>query len=694
LLVPAPPARAQFAQYTAPGAPERPGEARREGLEQALADARWHLGPIRLEPWFGLQDVGWVDTAEDVAGESESSFTATAGAGLRAYLPTGPKVIWAAHALPQYVWAEDENASRLNGRYGAGFFGFFNRLTVEATATRTEELGIVTPEVLQRANSRAERAELAAEILVAGSLSVFGASYRSWTESLVEPDRNAAVQALDLLDRTETVTRAGLRLRSRGGVVVGLGAEWSETDFERPRDGAGGADRSNSGTAPVLELSNPEGRLVFSLDLAYRSLEPEPGSSFVPYDGVTGTAQLTTGGEGRLVPTLYAGRNVLYALTPAFSYAESDRLGLRRDGLGRLRGRRPRAAAQRRSDRIRGVPDPVAVAFHPPAVGLQPRRVRLRLRGRRPLPDHRAGGAHFGRRRRRLVLTSLPPGINSFVVKAIAAVLSVLVATLALPHAAQGQGRTGYRVGPRDLLAVEVLQVPELNVERRVREDGTIVLPLLGEVEVEGLTEEGVRLKLKTLLESKYMQRQAAEVSVVVKEFRSRPISVIGAVKQPGPLSFPGRWTLLEALTAAGGLASDHGETIYVLRRADNGLTDQVAIPVADLMLRADPRANIPIFANDLINVPPAVSVTIFLVGEVRSPGAVKFQSDERITMLTALARAGGLTDRAARKVTIRRQGGGRQQEIEVDAKRILAGKDPDVDLQDGDVVVVKESFF
>lgn len=269
-----------------------------------------------------------------------------------------------------------------------------------------------------------------------------------------------------------------------------------------------------------------------------------------------------------------------------------------------------------------------------------------------------------------------------------------MTALPAAPLAAQEQGRPSYRVGPRDLLAIDVLQVPELNVERRVREDGTIVLPLLGEVAVGGLTEGEVRLKLKTLLESKYMQRQAAEVSVLIKEFRSRPISVIGAVKQPGPLSFPGRWTLLEALTAAGGLANDHGDIIYVLRRADNGLTDQVAISVEDLLIKADHRSNIPIFANDLINVPPAVSVTIFLVGEVRSPGAVEFKSNERITMLTALARAGGLTDRAARKVTIRRQSGGRPEEIEVDAKRILSGKDPDVALEDGDVVVVKESFF
>lgn len=263
----------------------------------------------------------------------------------------------------------------------------------------------------------------------------------------------------------------------------------------------------------------------------------------------------------------------------------------------------------------------------------------------------------------------------------------------AAPLTAQ-TGAAGYRVGPKDLLEIQVLGVAELNGDRRVSEEGKINLPLVGDVEVAGLTESEIRLKLKTLLESRYLQNQAAAVSVLVKEVRSRPISVIGAVKTPGPLSFPGRWNLIEALTAAGGLVADHGELIHVLRRAENGLTDQVTIRVDDLLIRADPRVNVPIFANDLINVPAAVNVTVFLVGEVKTPGAVSFKSNERISFLTALARAGGLTDRASRKVVIRRQQGERAQEIEVDARRVLGGKDPDVELKEGDVLVVKEAFF
>jgi polysaccharide export outer membrane protein len=281
-------------------------------------------------------------------------------------------------------------------------------------------------------------------------------------------------------------------------------------------------------------------------------------------------------------------------------------------------------------------------------------------------------------------------GLRSF---GLLSVIFLLATSLAAAAPVPTQRAVGYRIGPKDLIDIKVFEVPELNVERRVSEEGTINLPLIGDVPVQGLTDAELADRLKAMLEAKYVQR--ASVSVQIREFRSKPISVLGAVKQPGNLALSGRWTLLEALSAAGGLADDHGEKIYVLRRADDGLSDQIAINVDDLMVRADPEANLPIFANDLINVPPRVEVTIFCLGQVARPGAVSFQSTERITLLTAIARAGGLTDRASRTIQIkRRDRSGHDQELKVNYKRIVTGKDPDFPLQSGDVVIVKESFF
>ena len=85
----------------------------------------------------------------------------------------------------------------------------------------------------------------------------------------------------------------------------------------------------------------------------------------------------------------------------------------------------------------------------------------------------------------------------------------------------------------------------------------------------------------------------------------------------------------------------------------------------------------------------------MYCLGQVRSPGAVSFQSTQRITVLSAIARAGGLTDRASKKLTIkRRDRSGNDVELEADYRRILAGKEPDLELQAGDIIVVKESFL
>lgn len=265
---------------------------------------------------------------------------------------------------------------------------------------------------------------------------------------------------------------------------------------------------------------------------------------------------------------------------------------------------------------------------------------------------------------------------------------------LACATAGRAQGKDpAYVIGPRDQIQIKVDEDTRLNGNSRVAEDGTVNVPLLGDVPVAGKTALEAAAQLKKLWEDKYMQH--ATVDVQVTDFRSRPISIIGSVKLPGNLGFSGRWTLLEALTAAGGLGENHGNVAYILRRADNGLSDQVTIDLDDLLLRGDPKLNIPIYANDLINVPATVEVTVYCLGQVNKPGALAFKSNERITLLGAIAHAGGLTDRASKKVLIKRSAKtSGPKEINADFNKILAGKEPDIELQQGDVIMVKESFF
>jgi polysaccharide export outer membrane protein len=271
------------------------------------------------------------------------------------------------------------------------------------------------------------------------------------------------------------------------------------------------------------------------------------------------------------------------------------------------------------------------------------------------------------------------------------AVLIPVLALAALPLLAQG-GST-YRVGPKDLVDISVFEEPALNGQYRVSEQGAIRLPLIGNFPVAGLTEAQLVETLKGHLEANYLQR--ASVTAEIREYLSQPISVIGAIANPGNLDLSGRYTLLQAITAAGGLADNHGNTVFVRRRAENGLSDQIEISLEQLMMGNDPRLDIPIFANDVINIPATVEITIYLLGEVSTQGALAFENTRRVTLLTAISRAGGVTDRASDKIIVRRtHEDGTVTEMSVDYKRIVNGRDIDLELQDGDVIVIKESFF
>jgi polysaccharide biosynthesis/export protein len=253
---------------------------------------------------------------------------------------------------------------------------------------------------------------------------------------------------------------------------------------------------------------------------------------------------------------------------------------------------------------------------------------------------------------------------------------------------------TDYRIGPQDVLSVKVYETPELNADDlRVSTEGKITLPNAGAIALAGLTEAEAGLEVERVLEQCCVNR--ATVTVRVKEYRFKPIAVIGAVGRPGPIASSGRLTLLDVLTAAGGVGGQHGDVVHIIRHGDNGLSDQLTVRLDDLLVRGEQRMNVPIYPGDLVNVPADVEVTVFCLGEVNHPGAVSFKSSDRMSLLTAISRAGGLTDRASYKLIIRREGAGSLvEEVPVDFKAVLAGKIPDPTLEEGDVVVVKESFF
>ncbi|HKI04887.1 MAG TPA: hypothetical protein VKK31_23105 [Thermoanaerobaculia bacterium] len=315
-------AGAQVFQYTPPGGP-RELETRKEALARELEAARYHLGPVRIAPWATLQDVSYVRNLFATGPTPPDDVTATLGAGFRAYLHSGPKATWVTQVLPEYVWwSQQSDRRRINGRYFLDFYGFFNRLTLEAHAGREQRQRILTPEVPVPATNRRDGGEIFAEVETTQTLFAFTRFTFARQETLTDAVADPRTSGFSLLDRDEQVLQAGLSWRPRQPWALSVGVERTQEDFD-----SDALDRSSSGTSPVVGVHFQGRRVDFQVDLADRSLKASRGSLFVPYDKVTGNAALTLRGKTRLSTTLYANRNILYSVSASHAYFTEDKLG-------------------------------------------------------------------------------------------------------------------------------------------------------------------------------------------------------------------------------------------------------------------------------------------------------------------------------------------------------------------------------
>ncbi len=273
---------------------------------------------------------------------------------------------------------------------------------------------------------------------------------------------------------------------------------------------------------------------------------------------------------------------------------------------------------------------------------------------------------------------------------------------LASSFAARG---SDYLIGSGDLLRVEVFDVPDLSREVRVSESGYISLPLLPvRVRAGGLTAFQLEEKLAELLQVNGLVRNP-QVTVFVKEQRSQPITVIGAVRNPLVYQAIRQTTLLEVLSQAGGIADDAGSVVIVTRPpvpaspesdppGDPTQAQTTVIKLRDLLESGDPRYNIPLQGGDVVSVPRAGIV--YVVGAVAQPGGFVLQTDsEEMTALKAIALARGLsgTARPDEAVVLRKDpASGQKTEIEVDLKKVMARKAEDIRLYPNDILFVPDS--
>lgn len=326
-------AKAQFLQFTPPGGPDSRPESTQERIEREISEAPYRVGPVRVAPLLGFRDVAYVRDLFSSGAAESSDLTATVSAGFRAYLHTGPKITWIAQALPEYVWWQKaEDARRLNVSGGVETLFLFNRLTVDVAASRVEQQRIATPEIPELVNTASDLARLDAELEMTSKLRPFVSARWARQEGLLEDRDDPRIEGIEQLDREEQVVRGGVRWYPRSGWTIGLGAERSQTEFDRSA-----LDSSNEGTAPVLELLVARSRFFFRADLAARSLEATEGSRFIAFDGLTGNASVNFLPRSRIEIWLYANRSLVYSIQPDYPYLDDRRIGL---SLGSGFGRR------------------------------------------------------------------------------------------------------------------------------------------------------------------------------------------------------------------------------------------------------------------------------------------------------------------------------------------------------------------
>jgi polysaccharide export outer membrane protein len=260
----------------------------------------------------------------------------------------------------------------------------------------------------------------------------------------------------------------------------------------------------------------------------------------------------------------------------------------------------------------------------------------------------------------------------------------------------EGSNLPTEKLGKDDLIGITVYDAPELTRTVRVNSEGDIRLPMLKQhVPAAGLYPVELGSAISTALIGEHILVNPI-VTVTVVEYRSRPISVVGAVKNPLTFQAAGTVTLLDAISRAQGLTDNAGAEILVTRQVSGANDKSVAvtqrIPVYGLMNAEDSTLNMHLEGGEEIRVPEAGR--IFVAGNVKKPGAFYITNGSQSSIMRALALSGGLDSYTAHKAYIYRLDGdsGSRTEIPVELKKILSRKSPDVALLANDVLYIPDA--
>jgi polysaccharide biosynthesis/export protein len=255
---------------------------------------------------------------------------------------------------------------------------------------------------------------------------------------------------------------------------------------------------------------------------------------------------------------------------------------------------------------------------------------------------------------------------------------------------------TNYRVGPEDLILVTVLDAPEFSRSVRINAEGAFRLPLVKQIiPASGKTTAELEQTIARVLLEEGLLREPS-VSVTVREFQSKPVTVTGAVRSPIVFQALRPLPLSEALARAGGLSETAGPEILIAIPPSDGKTarKEVRVSAHNLLKMGDPDANLMLHGGEEVRVMPAGRV--YIIGGVVKPGTVLLSDDRPLNLLQAVSLAGGPTPTAGRKAYLLRSSepDPQRREIAFDFKTVMKQPDKNLVLQSNDVIFVPDSHL
>jgi polysaccharide biosynthesis/export protein len=261
-------------------------------------------------------------------------------------------------------------------------------------------------------------------------------------------------------------------------------------------------------------------------------------------------------------------------------------------------------------------------------------------------------------------------------------------APVSTSHDQPGSSTTGprasLRLGPGDLVHVTVYDMPELEQRFRVSDQGMATLALIGELKVAGMTATELGQEITTKLREGDFARRP-NVTVMVDEYTTQGVAVIGEVTRPGIVPIYSGRNVLDILSAAGGLKETASTEILIRRQGQTGDPERVQLgrdrqSLSGPMVEVNP--------GDQIVVP--LAGIVYMLGDLNRPGGYVMSENGKISLLQALAMAGGTTQTSSENHTrLLRPGANGYEEKPIALKDIMAGKQKDIELQPRDVIYV-----